>query len=134
MPQTYMNESGKAILGLLTAYRLMPEQVLVAVDDADLPLGNLRFRQGGGSGGHKGLISIIEAIGPDFNRLRIGIGRPEKAPEGGISSFVLGAFKGEEKNQMENALKKSVEGVETFIENGIISAMEKFNRREPKTD
>ena len=127
-----MNESGKAVLGLLTAYRLLPEQVLVIFDDADLPLGQLRFRAEGGSGGHRGVASIIEAIGGSFSRLRVGIGRPEARPEGGISSFVLGAFNKEEAKQMEETQVKGVEGIETFIDKGIAAAMEKFNRRDSK--
>ena len=133
MPQTYMNESGKAVLGLLTAYRLEPGQVLVIFDDADLPLGQLRFRQGGGSGGHRGVASIVECIGAEFGRLKVGIGRPEKAPENGLTSFVLGAFTKEEAAQMDACLTRGVEGVETFITHGIAAAMEKFNRREPKS-
>jgi PTH1 family peptidyl-tRNA hydrolase len=132
MPQTFMNESGKAVLGLLTAYRLEPGQVLVIFDDADLPLGQLRFRQAGGSGGHRGVASIIESIGAEFCRLRIGIGRPESTPEKGLTSFVLGPFTKEEAAQMNEALVTGVEGVETFITQGIAPAMEKFNRRNQK--
>jgi len=78
MPQTFMNLSGQAVLGLLTGYRLFPQNVLVVFDDADLPLGQLRFRVGGGHGGHNGIRSILEAIGPDFQRLKVPPMRPPR--------------------------------------------------------
>lgn len=130
MPQTYMNESGKAVLGLLTGYRLAPEDILVAFDDADLELGRIQFRLAGGSGGHRGMASIINAIGQGFNRLRIGIGRPGEKPDGGIASFVLGAFSKDDAAVMDTSLQKGVEGIEAYISQGASVAMNHFNRRD----
>lgn len=129
MPQTFMNLSGKAVLGLLTGYRLTPQDVLVVFDDADLPLGQLRFRTGGGHGGHNGIRSIFEAIGPDFHRLKVGIGRPGVKQDGGLVSHVLSAFNKEEATALSEAVDRGVAGIETLITHGMSSAMEKYNRR-----
>jgi peptidyl-tRNA hydrolase, PTH1 family len=129
MPQTFMNLSGKAVLGLLTGYRLAPADVLAVFDDADLPLGQIRFRTGGGHGGHNGIRSIVESIGPDFHRLKVGIGRPDQAPDQGLISHVLSSFSKEEAEALSLAVDRSVAGIETLISHGIASAMEKYNRR-----
>jgi PTH1 family peptidyl-tRNA hydrolase len=129
MPQTFMNLSGKAVLGLLTGYRLVPADILVVFDDADLPLGQLRFRTGGGHGGHNGIRSILESIGPDFHRLKVGIGRPADAPDKGLVSHVLSSFSKEEAAVLSEAVERSVAGIETLISHGIGSAMETYNRR-----
>jgi PTH1 family peptidyl-tRNA hydrolase len=135
-PQTYMNDSGRAVLSLMTREGLTPQDILVVFDDADLPFGALRFRQKGGSGGHNGIRSIIESIGGDFNRLKIGIGRSE-SERGGLTSHVLGAFAKEEAESLEEIVKKAVAGIEEFVANGVLAAMEKYNptpARPPKTD
>ena len=94
-PQTYMNDSGQALLAALSYYKCSPKDVCVIYDDADLPFGKLRNREGGGHGGHNGIRSIIAAIGSDFCRLKIGVGRPgdEKIP---LASWVLSAFSSQE--------------------------------------
>ena len=125
-PQTYMNASGEAVLSLLTAFRLKPADILVIFDDADLPYGRLRFRREGGSGGHHGLDSIIGAVGAGFNRLRIGIARPE-ADQSGLRRHVLSRFSKAERAQLPEILDRAVRGVETFVQEGVQSAMNKFN-------
>ena len=129
MPQTFMNLSGQAVLGLLTGYRLFPQNVLVVFDDADLPLGQLRFRVGGGHGGHNGIRSILEAIGPDFQRLKVGIGRPADAPAEGLTAHVLSPFSKGEAEALQQSVERSVAGIETLISHGISCAMEQYNRR-----
>lgn len=126
-PQTYMNDSGRAVLSLMTREGLTPREILVVFDDADLPFGTLRFRQKGGSGGHNGIRSIIESIGGDFNRLKIGIGRTETGERGGLTSHVLGAFAKEEAESLEEIVRKAVAGIEEFVKNGVLAAMEKYN-------
>jgi len=117
----------------MSYYQVTPDKLLVFFDDADLPLGTIRFRDKGGSGGHNGIRSLIDHIGPDFNRLRVGIGRQLAGREGavespGLTSHVLGRFSQEEKAYLETVLKRVVTGVEEFIRNGIQSAMAKFNQ------
>ncbi|MFH0921214.1 MAG: aminoacyl-tRNA hydrolase [Fibrobacterota bacterium] len=129
MPQTFMNLSGRAVLGLLTGFRLVPQDILVVFDDADLPLGHLRFRTGGGHGGHNGIRSIVESIGPDFHRLKVGIGRPDAKPTEGLLEHVLAPFSKAEAAALDEAVERSVAGIETLISHGMGNAMEKYNRR-----
>jgi PTH1 family peptidyl-tRNA hydrolase len=126
MPQTFMNLSGKAVLSLLTAHQLKPQNIIVVFDDVELPFGRLRFRRKGGSGGHKGIASVIEAIGPGFNRLRLGIEKPVEMDKD-LTNHVLGKFSKKEEKNLMPVIEKAVMGIEEFIINGIDSAMEKFN-------
>lgn len=121
-----MNESGRAVLGLMTHHRIKPEELLVVFDDADLALGVIRFRAGGGSGGHNGIKSIMAGIGPDFNRLKIGIGRTGGTEEG-LTSHVLGAFTKEESEKLEEIIERAVAGIGEFVRNGILAAAAKHN-------
>jgi peptidyl-tRNA hydrolase, PTH1 family len=94
-PQTWMNDSGKAVAPLARFYKLEPEELLVIYDDLDIPLGTLRFRTGGSSGGHRGVQSIIQWLGTDtFPRLRIGIGRPPGQMD--AAAYVLQDFGADE--------------------------------------
>ena len=125
-PRTYMNRSGWAVEELLERYELLPENMLVVVDDFNLPLGKLRLRKSGSDGGHNGLESIIEAIETDeFPRLRLGIG---PIPEN-ISSpdFVLSRFETGELPIVEEMLDKAAESVLFSINNRFDEAMSKFN-------
>lgn len=125
-PQTYMNLSGEAVLDIAGFYKIPPERVIVIVDDMDLPVGRVRLRTKGGSGGHNGLKSIIYQLQTEeFPRLRIGIGKP--APERQTVGYVLGKFSDEEKEIMLEALKKSVRAVIEIIESGAERAMNKVN-------
>src|SRR5207249_8249284 len=112
-PQTFMNRSGVAVAGLIHWLKLSPADALVIVDDADLPLGQLRLRESGGSGGHNGLRSIIEALGGSeaFPRLRVGIGRTGPIGED-ITNHVLGKFARPEREPARQAIEQAVEAVE----------------------
>ena len=129
-PQTYMNRSGSAVNALLSWLKIEPPQLLVVVDDADLPLGQVRLRASGGSGGHNGLRSIIEALGgnEEFARLRVGIGR--SAPLGAdITGHVLGRFSPQEREEAERAVATAVDAIECCLREGLTEAMNQFNRR-----
>jgi len=124
-PLTFMNLSGQAVGPLLRWYHASTSELLVICDDLDLPLGKIRLRPHGGSGGHKGMLSIIETLGTqDFARLRIGIGRPA---HGDPQDYVLNDFTQDELIGMLNAYDRAVEAVESFVLDGIAAAMNKFN-------
>jgi len=126
-PQTYMNSSGQTVGALMTFYQLPLTRLLIVVDDADLPLGGIRLRPGGSSGGHHGLESIEQRLGTrDYARLRIGIGRQEAARQ--ITGHVLGKFNSTEAQSVDTVLNAASEQVETWLEAGIQQAMSQFNR------
>ncbi|HEY5039235.1 MAG TPA: aminoacyl-tRNA hydrolase [bacterium] len=126
-PQTFMNESGRAVAPF-AKYRQIPlEKLLVVSDDLDLPLGRLRLKTAGGSGGHHGLDSLISHLGSgNFSRLRIGIGKPPSPGEG--PDYVLSSFKPEEKLEIDKALERTADGIETFILKGPEAAMRGINK------
>lgn len=102
MPSTFMNGSGEAVAKISRFYKIAPENILVVHDEIDLPPGLVRFKSGGGHGGHNGLRDIINKIGSkDFNRLRIGIGHPGSAPL--VESYVLKKASGAEQQQTNAA-------------------------------
>lgn len=124
-PQTYMNESGRAVGKLAGFYHLPPESVIVIYDDLDLPLGRLRLRPNGSAGGHHGIDSIINTLGSsDIPRLRIGIGRPN--PEQDVG-HVLGNFNSDEQSLLDEALERAEQALRTWVRDGIITAMNRFN-------
>lgn len=124
-PRTYMNLSGQAVRPLASFYKLALEDILVIYDDLDLPLGTIRLRPGGGSGGHKGMRSIIEALGSQaFPRLRVGIGRP---PGNDAVNYVLSDFTADEQIMLESVYEKVVAAVELFLREGIEAAMNAHN-------
>ena len=125
-PQTFMNASGEAVQGLVDYFRLPPDKVLIAVDDADLPLGEIRLRGSGSSGGHHGLESIEQHLGTrEFPRLRIGIGRRDGVRQ--ITNYVLGQFGADETDLLEKILARAVDQVECWASAGIGKAMSQFN-------
>ena len=125
-PLTYMNRSGDAVASVLSFYKIPLDRLLVVHDDLDLPLGSLKFAQGGGSGGHKGIRSIIGSVGSkEFSRLRIGIGRPFSPVP--IDKYVLSPFLSEEVPVIDKILDVSIKGLVCFLEKGIESAMNEFN-------
>jgi len=125
-PQTFMNSSGEAVAGVLNFYQAKPERSLVIVDDADLPLGEIRLRPGGSSGGHHGLESIEQHLATrDYARLRIGIGRQDGARE--ITNYVLGRFSSTEAELMDKVLTVACDQVECWLNSGIQKAMSQFN-------
>jgi len=125
-PQTFMNLSGEAVGALINFYQAAKERMLVAVDDADLPLGEIRLRGRGSSGGHHGLESLEQHLGTrDFARLRIGIGRESDARE--ITDYVLAAFSPAEAELFEKALTRAADQVECWLDEGLGKAMSLFN-------
>ena len=127
-PQTYMNESGRAVAAVLRETYCSPSDLVVLHDELDLPLGVIRVKNGGGHGGHNGLRSIIEQIGtPDFARVRIGIGRP--APGMGAADFVLSPFSAEERSPAAEAIARAAEAVAAILSQGTAAAMNLFNQK-----
>jgi len=125
-PQTYMNSSGEAVAAVVAYYQVRLAHALVVVDDADLPLGEVRLRPGGGSGGHHGLESIEQHLGSrECPRLRVGIGRQDGARE--ITGHVLGRFGSTEAPLADKVLAVAADQVETWLEAGIQKAMSQFN-------
>ena len=133
-PQIYMNASGESVNALLKRLNVSPADVIVIHDDLDLPVGKIRFRLGGSSGGHKGIDSIISRIGTrDFYRIRVGIGRPEAddsstpAKEEAIIDYVLSDFTPEEKKIIDETIPQVSEAIAYLLSRGITAAMNKYN-------
>ncbi len=126
-PQTFMNASGEAVAAVTGFYRVPLDRLVVAVDDADLPLGEIRLRSRGSSGGHHGLESIERLLGTqDFARLRIGIGRTADGRRE-ITDYVLAPFGPEESGLLDRVLARAAEQLECWLEAGIGKAMSQFN-------
>lgn len=126
-PLTYVNLSGQAVSEAVKQLNLQPEQILVVLDDAQLPLGKLRMRPKGSSGGHKGLQSIIDALQTEeIPRLRVGIGSP---PEGvDMVTFVLSPFEDDEELVIGEAVERAADAAIVWATEGINAAMQKFNK------
>jgi PTH1 family peptidyl-tRNA hydrolase len=127
-PQTFMNDSGKAVRKLLDRYRLEPSAMLVVFDEVDLPLGKIRLREKGGPGTHNGMRSIVSAIGEDFPRLRVGVAPADPLREiGDLVQYVLDPFDADERAAAETSLTRAAEAAEVALREGIQPAMTKFN-------
>jgi len=125
-PQTFMNLSGESVGALVNFYQLPLGKILVAVDDADLPFGEIRLRKSGSSGGHHGLESIEQHLASrEFARLRIGIGRRDSSRQ--IANYVLGKFETGENELLKKVLERATNQVETWLTSGIEKAMSQFN-------
>ena len=125
-PQTFMNLSGESVGGLVQFYQVPLEKILVVVDDADLPVGEIRLRPGGGTGGHHGLESVTQHLGSKaFPRLRIGIGRQDEMRE--ITGHVLGKFSAGESALLEKVLERAAGQIECWLGDGLQKAMSQFN-------
>ena len=131
-PASYMNRSGEPLQAIGQFYKIAPEEILVVLDDMALPLGRLRLRPDGGTAGHNGLESIIVQFGTEeIPRLRIGIG---SAPVEGATDYVLGRFFEEERAVVDKTIDRAAEAVKCAIDNGLLSAMNQFNKNpEPET-
>jgi len=124
-PQTFMNLSGDAVERMARFHKVLPESILVIYDDLDLPLGRIRLRPEGGSGGHKGMKSIMEHLGGNgFPRLRVGIGRPT---HGDPVDYVLDDFTLEEMITVNEVYERIVSAVEIWLTEGIADAMNRYN-------
>jgi len=126
-PTMYMNRSGGPAAALLAEFDLDPQNMLVVVDDVDLPLGGLRLRTRGGPGTHNGLRDLCEALGTDFPRLRVGI--RGAAVDGDLADFVLGRFAPHEASQASAAIDMAADAVERVLRVGVEQAMNTVNRR-----
>ena len=125
-PQTFMNNSGSSVSSLVRFYKVPLENLLVAYDDVDLPIGSFLLRPSGGSAGQKGMQSIIEHLGnEEFPRLRIGTGRPPGRQEAG--DYVLQDFPAQDIELLEEALNRAVEAVLIFIQDGLERTMNLYN-------
>jgi len=123
-PTTFMNLSGQAVWQLMHRFKADIADIIVICDDMDLPLGKIRIRQQGGSGGHKGIASIINSTGSDaFIRIRVGIGRPDKDE----ISFVLSNFPAEDKQVIDKAVAQVADIIDCILREGIEAAMNRFN-------
>ena len=125
-PQTYMNLSGQSAQGLLHFYKIPPENLMVAHDDLDIPLGTIRIRPSGGAGGQRGMASTIERLGTkDFPRLRLGIGRPPGRMD--AAAYVLQDFSRADLLIVSETLDRAADAVLTFVTDGLNMAMNRFN-------
>ncbi len=125
-PVTYMNKSGIAIAEIVKFYKISTSNLIVIYDDIDIPLGALRIRPSGSAGTHNGMKSIVDSIGSEFPRIRIGIGRNEEMD---LADFVLQKFSRNEKDIVTPIIERAAEAAVEIIENGIDSAMQKFNMK-----
>lgn len=124
-PQTYMNESGRAVQALLSWHKVSTDHLVVVCDDLDLPPGTLRLRTRGSSAGHKGVQSIIDTISTQaFPRLRLGVG---KVPKTQTNQHVLGNAPQHEKNLLAAAVVRAADAIERLLSQGISAAMSQFN-------
>jgi PTH1 family peptidyl-tRNA hydrolase len=125
-PQTFMNKSGDAAGKLARFYKVKPHEVWVIHDDLDLPLGTLRIKQGGSSAGHKGMQSVIESVGEDCVRFRIGIAKSGKRPL--AETFVLQKFTAADLEKLEAVFSRVAEAIPVAIHDGLPKAMSIYNR------
>jgi PTH1 family peptidyl-tRNA hydrolase len=131
-PGTFMNLSGKSVACLVRKHRIPLTDLLVVYDDLNLPPGRIRLRQSGSSGGHKGMNSIISALGSEyFPRIRVGIGRPQveghSLSEDAIVSYVLSDFSRQEEAVIKPVIARVAEAIDCFLTQGITAAMNRFN-------
>src|SRR3954447_18317969 len=127
-PETYMNESGRSVQAALSFFKLEPDAVLVVHDESDLELGRLQARLGGGLAGHNGLRSVANALGtPEFLRLRVGVGRPERGDRRPLADWVLANF---EPHEDAGALvARAADAVETLVHEGLEATQRRFNEK-----
>jgi|SRR5215510_12466273 len=126
-PTTFMNESGRAVSAVTAFYKIKPEDVLIVFDEAQLPLGRLRLRPSGSAGGHNGLKSVIEHVGSNLPRLRIGVDRGH--PDTDLSDRVLSRFPTSERETIEAAICRAADAVQSWNDFGIDVAMNRFNAK-----
>lgn len=127
-PQTYMNESGRSVGGLLGRYELKPDRLVVVYDELDLPWGSLRIKPRGSAAGHNGMKSVIAHLGTQgFARVRVGVDRGSEGGRG--AGFLLSRLKRSDRQEMEEMAARAAEAVETIIAEGVEKSMAMFNRR-----
>jgi peptidyl-tRNA hydrolase, PTH1 family len=127
-PQTYVNESGRAVGAAVRFFKVPPDRLLVLHDEVDLELGRLQARLGGGLAGHNGLRSVAQHLKTqDFLRLRIGVGRPERGDPRPVADYVLSPFQAYE--DVEGLVARAADAVETILRDGVEEAQNRFNER-----
>ncbi|MDR1990085.1 MAG: aminoacyl-tRNA hydrolase, partial [Acidobacteriaceae bacterium] len=128
-PLTFMNGSGDAVGALLRYYKISQPDLLVVVDEVQLPLGRLRARPNGSAGGHNGLKSIMAHIGDEFSRLRVGVGRGDSRRA--LADYVLATFDKDEATDVTRMTMRGADAAETFLTAGIAAVMNEFNGDPP---
>jgi peptidyl-tRNA hydrolase, PTH1 family len=131
-PQTFMNESGRSVQAACAFYKIKPSELIVAHDELDLPFADVRLKKGGGDGGNRGVRSVTGALGPDYIRIRLGIGRPPPDFRGDPADFVLQAFPSTELASVEQMLARGAEAVSLVTSLGLEKAMNRINQRPPR--
>ncbi len=127
-PQTFMNDSGKAIRKLLDRYRIEPSSMLVVYDDVDLPLGKVRIREKGGPGTHNGMRSIVSVVGEGFPRIRVGVAPTDpRAQIDDLAEYVLAPFAADERSEADASIARAAEAAEVALRDGLRRAMDQFN-------
>ena len=130
-PQTYMNDSGRAVAALMRWYKLETPDLTVVHDDMDLPMGAVRIRRQGSDGGHRGIKSILAHLGEaNFARFRLGIGHPLR--QGDVINYVLTPFSPEEEKKIKEAIDYLIPAAECLVTQGVDIAMNRFNPRKQK--
>jgi PTH1 family peptidyl-tRNA hydrolase len=129
-PGTFMNVSGEAVVRISAFHKVDPGNLLIVVDDVQLPLGRLRLRRSGSAGGHNGLKSVIEHLGDGFPRLRVGVGRGD--PQWDLADHVLSRFRSDEREVIAKAIERAADAAEVFVTEDIEAAMNRFNAREDR--
>lgn len=127
-PQDYMNNSGRVTAAIAAFYKVEAAAILVAHDELDLVPGDLRLKQGGGAGGHNGLKDLIAHLGPDFWRLRVGVGHPGTREL--VNPYLLGATRPNERAPIERAVQRGADILPDMLEHGAELAMQKLHTRE----
>ena len=128
-PQTYMNASGESVKGLVAKYDVPLDRLLVVSDDAALPVGAIRLRRSGSSGGQKGLQSVIDCFGTsEFPRLRLGVRGENFQPGEQLDTYVLSRFSKKERPVVDEAIVSACDALSVFVTEGIDAAMNRFNR------
>ena len=130
-PLTYMNLSGQAVGELVRYFKIDVADVLIVLDEVQLPLGKLRARARGSAGGHNGLKSVIEHLGADVSRLRIGVGRGDDRRD--LADHVLATFDKDERAEAVRMTKRAADAAETFVTDGIAAVMNQYNGGDPAT-
>ena len=132
-PLTFMNNSGAAVIGLLQFYKIDVSDLLVVVDEVQLETGRIRIRPSGSAGGHNGLKSVIASLGTmAFPRLRIGVGRGDARRD--LADHVLARFDADERAIIDEAVVRAADAAEAFMAEGVVAAMNLFNRKDDKTE
>ena len=130
-PLTFMNNSGQAVGQLARYFRIDPQDLLVIVDEVQLPLGRLRARSRGSAGGHNGLKSVIAHVGDEFARLRLGVGRGDGRRD--LADHVLARFEADEAAEAGRMIARAADAAERFITSGIEAVMNEYNGGDPAT-